>query len=70
MVKLNELALEQSRLTWLALRGYSHLGGSIKDTFFAYMPARPQDIKRQHIWKSYNFLDMVNFRLRNRRIHI
>lgn len=68
--KLNELALEQSRLTWLALRGYSHLGGSIKDTFFAYMPARPQDIKRQHIWKSYNFLDMVNFRLRNRRIHI
>ncbi|EDX04445.1 uncharacterized protein LOC6731725 [Drosophila simulans] len=68
--KLNELALEQSRLTWLALRGYSHLGGSIKDTFFAYMPARPQDIKRQHIWKSYHFLDMVNFRLRNRRIHV
>ncbi|KAH8329233.1 hypothetical protein KR074_006033 [Drosophila pseudoananassae] len=64
---LNQLALEQSRLTWLALRGYSHLGGHIKDTFFAYMPARMQDLKRQHVWRSTDFRNMVKFRIRERR---
>nr|XP_044250778.1 uncharacterized protein LOC108063144 [Drosophila takahashii] len=64
--RLNDLALEQSRLTWLALRGYSHLGGQIKDTFFAYMPARHQDLKRQHVWKSNDYRDMVKLRLRTR----
>ncbi|KAH8352437.1 hypothetical protein KR084_004155 [Drosophila pseudotakahashii] len=64
--RLNDLALEQSRLTWLALRGYSHLGGPIKDTFFAYMPARHLDLKRQHIWKSDDYRDMVKLRLRTR----
>ncbi|KAH8287898.1 hypothetical protein KR018_006785, partial [Drosophila ironensis] len=60
--KLNDLALEQSRLTWLALRGYTYLGGRIKDTFFAYMPARMQDLKRNHIWRSTEFRDMVEAR--------
>ncbi|EDW88730.1 uncharacterized protein LOC6527951 [Drosophila yakuba] len=68
--KLNELALEQTRLAWLAMRGYSHLGGNIKDAFFAYMPARRQDIKRQHVWKSYDYRDMVKLRLRSRPMSI
>ncbi|EDV58449.2 uncharacterized protein LOC6541754 [Drosophila erecta] len=64
--KLNKLALEQTRLTWLALRGYSHLGGNLKDTFFAYMPARTLDVKRQHVWKSSDYRDMVKLRLISR----
>ncbi|XP_017042728.2 uncharacterized protein LOC108089123 [Drosophila ficusphila] len=62
--KLNDSALEQARKTWLALRGYSHLGGPIKDTFFAYMPAKQQDLKRHRIWKSFEYRDMVQLRLR------
>ncbi|EDV32252.2 uncharacterized protein Dana_GF15738 [Drosophila ananassae] len=65
--KLNQLALEQSRLTWLALRGYSHLGGHIKDTFFAYMPARMHDLKRQHVWRSSDYRDMVQHRVTSQR---
>ncbi|KAH8373281.1 hypothetical protein KR200_003141 [Drosophila serrata] len=57
--KLNELALEQSRLIWMALRGYSHLGGQIKDTFFAYMPAREKDLKREYMWRSCDYRKMV-----------
>jgi len=62
--RLNNLALEQSRLTWLALRGYSHLGGHIRDTFFAYMPAKYVDLRRQHVWKSDDYRNMVKLRLR------
>ncbi|KAH8279724.1 hypothetical protein KR054_003158 [Drosophila jambulina] len=74
--KLNESVLEQSRLIWLALRGYSHLGGQLKDTFFAYMPANEIDLKRDYMWKSSDYRDMVMDRrtiqnrtkLQNRRI--
>ncbi|XP_016979066.1 uncharacterized protein LOC108044536 [Drosophila rhopaloa] len=64
--KLNNLALEQTRLTWLALRGYSHLGGHIRDTFFAYMPAKQDDLNRHHVWQSNDYRDMVKLRLRSR----
>ncbi|XP_016963876.1 uncharacterized protein LOC108033780 [Drosophila biarmipes] len=62
--RLNNLALEQSRLTWLALRGYSHLDGHIRDTFFAYMPSKYEDLRRQHVWKSDDYRNMVKLRLR------
>ncbi|XP_017120707.1 uncharacterized protein LOC108141726 [Drosophila elegans] len=64
--RLNDLALEQTRLTWMALRGYSHLDGDIKDTFFAYMPATQHDLKRHHVWQSDDYRDMVRLRLRTR----
>ncbi|BFF93945.1 uncharacterized protein DMAD_11687 [Drosophila madeirensis] len=66
--KLNQLALEETRLTWLALRGDSHLGGHIGDTFFAYMPANEADLKRHHVWQSQDYRDMVLHRqIRERR---
>ncbi|XP_041675002.1 LOW QUALITY PROTEIN: uncharacterized protein LOC108110552 [Drosophila eugracilis] len=64
--KLDDLAMEQSRLTWLALRGYSHMGSEMKDCFFAYMPARQQDIKRLRVWRSNEYRDLVKLRLRTR----
>ncbi|KAI8043773.1 hypothetical protein M5D96_005111 [Drosophila gunungcola] len=64
--RLNDLALEQARLTWMALRGYSHLDGHIKDTFFAYMPATQHDLNRHHVWQPDDYRDMVRLRLRTR----
>ncbi|XP_022222514.2 uncharacterized protein LOC111074151 [Drosophila obscura] len=61
--QLNQLALEETRLTWLALRGDSHLGGYIGDTFFAYMPANEADLKRHNLWQSRDYRDMVENRL-------
>ncbi|XP_001356315.3 uncharacterized protein [Drosophila pseudoobscura] len=63
---LNQLALEETRLTWLALRGDSHLGGYIQDTFFAYMPANESDLKRHNLWQSGDYRDMVCSRERRR----
>ncbi|KAH8249342.1 hypothetical protein KR032_008649 [Drosophila birchii] len=60
--KLNESAMEHLRLIWFGLRGYSHLGGHIKDTFFSYMPAREIDIKREFIWKPSDYRNMVQHR--------
>ncbi|KAH8255333.1 hypothetical protein KR038_001191 [Drosophila bunnanda] len=68
--KLNELALEQSRLIWMALRGYSNLGGQIKDTFFAYMPARESDLKREYMWKSSDYRKMVLNRMQGQKDRI
>ncbi|XP_068151095.1 uncharacterized protein [Drosophila tropicalis] len=61
--QLNEKELEQSRLIWLALRGYSHLSGYIGDTFFAYMPSREMDLKRHNVWKRSDYRDMVETRV-------
>ncbi|XP_017835228.2 LOW QUALITY PROTEIN: uncharacterized protein LOC108594536 [Drosophila busckii] len=59
---LNEQALEESRLIWLALRGYSNLAASLRDTFFAYMPATLMDIKRHNFWRSTDFRNMAIMR--------
>ncbi|EDW78886.1 uncharacterized protein Dwil_GK12721 [Drosophila willistoni] len=64
--QLNDNELEHSRLIWLALHGYSHLSGYIGDTFFAYMPSRDMDLRRHNVWKSSDYRDMVETRVRLR----
>lgn len=50
--RLNTIALEESRLAWLALRGFTQLPGSNPKTFFAYMPAKQQDLLRHNLWQA------------------
>lgn len=59
---LNDSALEEARLLWLALRGYSNLGGSLEETFFAYLPAKEADLKRNFVWKSTDYRNAEDYR--------
>lgn len=59
---LNDSALEEARLLWLALRGYSNLGGCLEETFFAYLPAKEADLKRSFVWKSTDFRNAEDYR--------
>ncbi|KAH8395582.1 hypothetical protein KR222_000492 [Zaprionus bogoriensis] len=60
--KLNENALEDSRLIWLAVNGYSNLCGNLVRTLFAYLPNKTGDLKRQFTWTSSNFRNMAVIR--------
>lgn len=60
--ELNMVALEESRLLWLALRGYSNFGSSLEDAFFAYLPTKEADLKRDFVWKSGEFRKVASFR--------
>lgn len=60
--RLNKMALEESRIIWLAMHGYSNLGGSITDTYFAYLPAKELDFLRHDLWDSRDYRDMVSIR--------
>lgn len=60
--ELNLVALEESRLLWLALRGYSNFGSSLEDTFFAYLPTKESDLKRNFVWKSEEHRNVASFR--------
>ncbi|EDW03659.1 GH10380 [Drosophila grimshawi] len=60
--RLNKIALENSRLIWLALRGYSHLTDSKQETFFAYMPTKEQDFLRHNLWKSSDYRKIDSMR--------
>ncbi|KAL7740922.1 hypothetical protein ACLKA6_014082 [Drosophila palustris] len=60
--KLNKMALEESRIIWLAMHGYSNLAGSITDTYFAYLPAKELDFMRHDHWKSRDFRDIASMR--------
>lgn len=64
--RLNKMALEESRLIWLAMHGYSNLAGSITDTYFAYLPAKELDFVRHHLWDSRDFRDMASSRRKYR----
>ncbi|KAH8378392.1 hypothetical protein KR093_011129 [Drosophila rubida] len=63
--RLNKIALQESRLIWLAMHGYSNLAGSITDTFFAYLPAKEADFVRHRLWDPHNIRDMVALRRRD-----
>ncbi|XP_034474836.1 uncharacterized protein LOC117782034 [Drosophila innubila] len=60
--RLNKMALDESRIIWLAMHGYSNLGGSITDTYFAYLPAKELDFIRHDLWNSRDFRDMTSIR--------
>ncbi|KAH8262876.1 hypothetical protein KR044_001268 [Drosophila immigrans] len=60
--KLNKASMDESRLIWLAMHGYSNLAGSVTDTYFAYLPAKESDFMRHHLWSPQNYRDLVSLR--------
>ncbi|EDW11834.1 uncharacterized protein LOC6576402 [Drosophila mojavensis] len=60
--RLNERDLQDSRITWLALRNYAPRPMINPKTYFAYIPSSQRDFARRNLWLSFQFRPLDSLR--------
>ena len=66
MDKMDNIIMDTARKFWFGIHPFILPKGPPRNTFFAYMPARPRDIQHFRLWQPGDYRDMAAYRAKNK----